>query len=163
MRLVSAILFSFLTFSATLAQQAEKSSPTPSTAKTDTADTMATSAVQEVITKTNSLGLTVPYAVIAKGMNERNNPIEPGTEFRTDVKRVYCITQIKGVKKSAAIEHRWYKDETLLSTVELPIKSVMWRTQSYKTILPDMAGEWKVDVVLLPGEELLTTLKFTIK
>ncbi|MBN1127889.1 MAG: DUF2914 domain-containing protein [Chitinispirillaceae bacterium] len=162
MRLLSAIIFSSLLFSVALAQQEKKAAPT-SSAKTDTASTEATPGTKNIITKANSLGLTVPLAVIASGIDESKNPIGPGTEFRTDVKRVYCITQIKGVKQSANIEHRWYKNETLISTIELPIKSIIWRTQSYKTITPGMAGEWKVEVVLLPGEELLTTLKFTIK
>ena len=163
MRILAAIIFSSLLFSAAVAQQEKKSVATPSTTKTDSTSTKKTSGTQKIITNANSLGLTVPWAVLAKGMDERNNPIEPGTEFRTDVNRIYCITQIKGVKKSATIEHRWYKNGTLISTIELPIKSVMWRTQSYKTITPAMAGDWKVDVVLMPGEELLTTLNFTVK
>jgi len=159
MRLTSSIIFCSLIFSAAAAQQA----PAPTTAKTGTARTQAAPAARNAETKANSLGLTVPLAVIAKGMDESKNPVEPGTEFSTGVKRLYCITQIKGVKNSAAIEHRWYKNGKLVSTIELPIKSFIWRTQSYKTITPSMAGEWNVDVVLLPGEELLKTLKFTVK
>ncbi|MBN2035470.1 MAG: DUF2914 domain-containing protein [Chitinispirillaceae bacterium] len=160
MRLLSAILFSSLivSISATPARQGA-----PKAATTDTASAKAAPGTQKTATRPNSLGLTVPFAVIAKGIDDSRNPIEPGTEFSTDVQRVYCITQIKGVKTSATIEHRWYKNDELACSIELPVKSVMWRTQSYKTITPGMAGKWKVDVVLMPGEEILTTLRFSIQ
>jgi hypothetical protein len=117
---------------------------------------------QQTATTPNSMGLTVGRAVIAKDLDE-NGPVDPGTEFTTDVKRLYCITQIKGAETPVQIEHRWYLNDNLVFSLPLPIKSVNWRTQSYKTILPDMTGNWKVVVVLMPKEEILTTLPFTVK
>jgi len=166
MRTATAILFSALAFSVVFAQQDKKmATPPPVPAKTATPAAVArtTPGSQEIETKANSLGLTVAQALIAKGIDEDNRPIEPGTEFASDVKKVYCITQIRGAKDPVNIEHRWYKDEALIHTIELPIKSLNWRTQSYKTISPTMTGKWKVVIVLMPGEEILTTLNFTVQ
>jgi hypothetical protein len=154
MHILSAIIFSSLIFSIALAQQEKQVAPTPAKATTGT---------QGIVAKANSLGLTVTRAVIAGGIDENKRPVDSGTEFAADGKRVYCITQIEGAKEPVNIEHRWYKNGVLISTVELPIKSLNWRTQSYKTITPTMAGKWKVDVVLVPGEESLTSLDFTAK
>lgn len=184
MRILSALLFSSLIFSVALAQQvkpagstpakaaAAKAAPAvqekqqaaaPSSEKTATASGKATAVAQGIDTKANSLGLTVTRAIIAGGIDENNRPVDPGTEFATDGKRVYCITQIEGAKEPVNIEHRWCKNGVLINTVELPIKSLNWRTQSYKTITPTMVGKWKVDVVLMPGEEFLTSVNFTVK
>jgi hypothetical protein len=163
MRTLSAILFSSLIFSVALAQQEKQPAATPSPAKTAATNTETTPGDQKIETKANSLGLAVTRAIFARGIDENKQPVDPGTEFAGDGNRVYCITQIQGAKQPVTIEHRWYKDGVLVLSVELPIKSLNWRTQSYKTIQPTMAGNWKVDVVLIPGEEVLASLNFKVK
>jgi hypothetical protein len=161
MRTIAAIIFSSLIVSIAMAEQTKQTTATPAT---PTQPVAAKSVVKEQQTATpeNSLGLAVARAVIAKGIDE-NGPVDAGTEFSSDVKRVYCITQIKGAQETIQIEHRWYMNDNLISSIPLPIKSLNWRTQSYKTILPSMTGAWKVVVVLMPKEEVLTTLAFTVK
>jgi hypothetical protein len=161
MRILSAMLFSSLIFSVALAQQEKQSAPTA--AKTAAANTETTPGDQKIETRANSLGLTVTRVIFARGIDENKQPVDPGTEFAGDGNRVYCITQIQGAKNPVTIEHRWYKDGVLVLSVELPIKSLNWRTQSYKTIPSTMAGNWKVDVVLIPGEEVLASLNFKVK
>jgi hypothetical protein len=163
MRILSAILFSSLIYSVAFAQQEKQPAATPSLAKTASARTETTPGAQKIETKANSLGLTVTRAIFARGIDENKHPVDPGTEFAGDGNRVYCITQIQGAKQPVTIEHRWYKDEVLILSVELPIKSLNWRTQSYKTIPSSMAGNWKVDVVLLLGEEVLASQNFKVK
>lgn len=175
MRTIAAFLFSSLICSLALAQGAKQPAsttpaqpaasvsagkqtpepPPPATAK-------SASSAQQTATPANSLGLVVGRAVIAKEMDE-NGPVDAGTDFTVDVKRLFCITQIKGAVNPVQIEHRWYLNDNLVCTIPLPIKSVNWRTQSYKTILQGMTGSWKVVVVLMPEEEVLTTLAFTVK
>jgi hypothetical protein len=177
MRTIAAILFSSLLFSVALAQQGKQPAATPSSpsAKAPSVSTeqkavtpaqpsaaKAVSNGQQSAPPANSLGLTVALAVTAKGIDE-NGPVGVGTDFTTDDKRVYCITQIKGAKDPVQIEHRWYLNDSKVFSLVLPIKSINWRTQSCITIIPSRVGSWKVDVVLMPQEELLTTLNFTVK
>jgi|WetSurMetagenome_2_1015567.scaffolds.fasta_scaffold101682_1 hypothetical protein len=163
MRILSAILFSSLIYSVALAQQEKQPAAILLSAKTAAASTETAPGAQKIETRANSLGLTVTRAIFARGIDENKQPVDPGTEFAGDGRRIYCITQIQGAKEPVTIEHRWYKDGVLVLSVELPIKSLNWRTQSYKTIQPTMAGNWKVDVVLLPGEEVLASLYFKVK
>jgi hypothetical protein len=161
MRILSIILFFSIISSVALAQQQKQVAPAP--AKAAAAGTEISYSPQKIKTRANSRGLSVTRVIFARGIDNNKNPIEPGTEFAGDGQRVYCITQIQGAKESVNIEHRWYKDEMLVLSVELPIRSLNWRTHSYKTITSAMAGNWKVDVVLLPGEEVLSTLNFRVK
>jgi hypothetical protein len=107
--------------------------------------------------------LSVAAAAIALGL-EGYTPVEPGDLFPADVKRLYCYTQIKGAKDSTEIEHRWYWNDDLITSIPLKVKSSNWKTYSIKNIYPGMTGEWMVAIVN-PGnsEEVLKTLKFTIK
>lgn len=158
MRAIAAILFSSIAFSLALAQQGTQPAATPAPA------VIAKSVPdkQQAATPANSLGLTVGRTMFAKGIDE-NGPIDPGTTFTTDVKRLYCITQIKGAKDTALIEHRWFVNDKPVFTLPLPIKSINWRTQSCITVRPEYIGEVKVVVVLMPKEETLTTMTCTIQ
>ena len=107
-------------------------------------------------------GLTVARAAIAPEL-EDNEPVKEGDEFGSDVKQLYCFSQIKGAKDSAEIEHRWYWKDDLVFSRPLKIKSANWRTYSIKNIYPYMTGDWMVSIVNTDKEEVLKTLKFTIK
>ena len=62
------------------------------------------------------------------------------------------------------IQHRWYWNDDLISSIPLKVKSNNWRTYSIKTIHPGMTGEWMVAIVdVKNNEEVLKTLKFTVK
>lgn len=156
MRTVSAFLFSSLLFSLAIAQDSKQATSRPAQPATSVSDE------KQAATTPNSMGLVVGHAVIARDIDE-NGPVDAGTEFTLDAKRVYCITQIKGAETPVQIEHRWFLDDKLVFSLPLPIKSVNWRTQSYITLFPSRVGNWKVVVVLLPKEEVLTTLSFTVK
>lgn len=158
MRTIAAILFSSLIGSVAFAQQGKQSAIVPA----QPASAKSVSDEQKAAAPANSLGLVVGSAVFAKGIDE-NGPVDPGTDFSTNIKKLYCITQIKGARDTVTIEHRWYLNDKLVFTLPLPIKSVNWRTQSYITIRPEMTGDVKVAVVLMPKEETLTTLTCTVK
>ena len=106
--------------------------------------------------------LSVARAAIALDLQE-NEPVEPGDVFPANVKQLYCFSQIKGAKDSTEIEHRWYWKDDLVFSRPLKIKSANWRTYSLKNIYPYMTGDWMVSIVNSKKEEVLTTLKFTIK
>jgi hypothetical protein len=109
-----------------------------------------------------SSGITVARAAIATGLNGYE-PINPGETFPPTVKRLYCLSLIRGATDTMHIEHRWYWNDKLIATVPLAVKSVNWNTYSIKTILPDMTGEWRVSIVNAQGEQELQSLKFTVQ
>jgi hypothetical protein len=153
MRTIPFLLSSALIWSLSWAQQPSQSAPAPAPAEKKIATTAGPS----------TSGLSVTEASIALGLEEYE-PVNPGEKFPADVGRLYCYSRIKGATDSMEIQHRWYWNDDLITTIPLKVKSNNWRTYSIKTIIPGMTGEWMVAIVnAQKEEEVLQTLKFTIQ
>lgn len=105
--------------------------------------------------------LAVDEGVIATGV-ESLTPQGAGASFEAGVGKLYAFTKITGAQEETSIKHLWFHGDQLMVEVELPVRSSSWRTYSSKTIMPDMTGEWKVDVTARDGT-VLTSMTFTIK
>ena len=150
MRTITLIVSSALLWSVSWAQQPAQNAPAATPATASPAPAAAS-------------GLSVADASIAIGLEEYQ-PIEPGDLFPATIKQLYCYSRIKGAQDSMEIQHRWYWNDDLITTIPLKVKSSNWRTYSIKNIHPGMTGEWVVAIVNAKNaEEVLETLKFTIK
>ncbi len=107
-------------------------------------------------------GLEVTRAAICMGIDNRE-PQESAEKFSKDVGKVFCFSHIKGADKQVNVVHKWYYKYKLMSSIALRVKANNWRTYSYKTIAPDMVGEWKVEIVNSENDELLQLLKFLVE
>ena len=105
--------------------------------------------------------LTVSEATIATGM-EGLTPQGAADSFESSVGKLYAFTKITGANEETLVKHHWFHEDQLMAEVELPVRSVSWRTYSSKTIAPAMAGQWKVDILSQDGT-LLKSIPFTIK
>jgi hypothetical protein len=105
--------------------------------------------------------LAVEKMTFCAGVEDRE-PIGEATEFTTEVSRVWCWTEIVGAADTTFVTHKWYWDGENVANVELEVKYPRMRTWSYKTLTPEMAGSWKVEVVDASGE-VLKELSFQIK
>ena len=105
--------------------------------------------------------LTVDRMVICKHIVDRE-PEGAATAFPDTLSRVYCFTHIKGAKQETQIKHRWYRGDSLMAEVTLPVRSVSWRTWSSKNLVKGWHGSWRVKVVGPEGAVLRET-KFTIE
>jgi hypothetical protein len=92
-----------------------------------------------------------------------NEPDVIDSIFPPEVKRLYCFTSIKGASEMSEIQHRWYYNDELQSTITLKIGSASWRTYSAKSISSVYTGEWIVAIVNSKNEEVIKTVKFFIK
>lgn len=110
---------------------------------------------------TNEPDIWVEDAVVAKGIEDLK-PVEPGTEFGSDVGKLYFYTRIRTKEFPITVKHLWFQGDKFVMEINLLIKSGNWRTYSSKTIHPFSRGEWKVDVTTDEGT-LLKTLRFTIQ
>ena len=94
---------------------------------------------------------------------EDRTPVSPGETFTADNERVYCFTEVNCKLEEAHIQHLWYLNEVLMSTIDLKIgKSNNWRTWSYKSLFPEAVGKWEVVVKVLDGE-ILKMGQFEVK
>ena len=104
--------------------------------------------------------ITVEELVLCIGVEERQ-PIAADTAFTNDVGKVYCFSKVVGVTEPTSVFHVYYHNDVEMAKIELNIKGTPWRTWSYKTIMPNWIGDWKVEVVDADGN-VLKTAKFKI-
>ena len=114
--------------------------------------------VTQVVAQQN---LVVSEFAIATSIEDRS-PRGVSDTFPTNVSKLYAYTKINGAVGEIIIKHRWYYGETLISEVDLDVRSASWRTYSSKNIIPQWPGQWRVDVTNEQGT-VLDSLKFTIE
>lgn len=105
--------------------------------------------------------LRVEVAVMATDVKSLE-PAGVAQSFPSDVGRVYCFTRIAGAEAPTVIKHVWYRENVRMAEITLEVGSRDFRTYSYKTILPEWTGRWRVDVTS-EGGETIETLYFTVE
>lgn len=103
----------------------------------------------------------IETAIICKGVVDLE-PQGAGDVFSTDLEKVVCFTRAVGAAEDTEIIHNWYFGENLAASVRLHVGSANWRTYSSKTILPEYAGEWKVEILASDGK-LLKKIYFILE
>ena len=88
-------------------------------------------------------------------------PAGQGSSFPSSVGRVYFWTNIEGAVPPTQIRHIWYFKGEKMAEITLAVKYSTNRTWSYKTILPEWAGDWSVEAVDESGN-VLTTASFKV-
>ena len=113
------------------------------------------------------LGLALPgplsaqvsvEAEIARQIVDRM-PQDSGTSFPVDVGEVFCWSRVTGAA-GTTIQHVWIHGEMEFA-VSQEIGGSPWRTWTSKTIPPEWAGEWRVEIRDGDGN-LLDTMPFTV-
>ncbi|MDX9858418.1 MAG: DUF2914 domain-containing protein [candidate division Zixibacteria bacterium] len=122
----------------------------PATAPAQSNQTTAPDDTAQADVMISSLTAT---AVVASGVVERE-PVGEAAEFPVTTERIYLWTLVTGATDSTEITHVWFMDTSLVQTINLPVKSSPWRTWSYKTLAPEMVGNWRVEVRGPAGEPL---------
>lgn len=92
-------------------------------------------------------------AVVATGI-EASMPVGEAQEFPADVGRVFLWTRVAGAAGSS-IQHVWIYGE-MEFPVTLQVGGSPWRTWSSKTIPPEWAGAWRVEIRDAAGNVLDT-------
>lgn len=94
-------------------------------------------------------------------MCRTENPPEAATEFKNDVGRVFCFTEIETDKYPTEVTHIWIHDKNIEAEIKLPVNSPKWRTYSSKAIMEHWTGGWKVEVYSENGK-LIDSIDFRI-
>jgi Protein of unknown function (DUF2914) len=116
------------------------------------------------------LALTVPEAVLAVEVSEA--VLTTGIQDRMPVDQIemlsagsttlYCFSRIVGAAEETKVQHVWFWGDKEMARVELPVRSINWRTWSSKRIAAGWSGDWRVEIQDQFGE-VLTTLPFTVQ
>lgn len=109
----------------------------------------------------NVLSTSLSVRAVAASAVEDREPLGEASSFGDSIERVYLWTLVTGADDSTSITHVWYRDTSLVQSIELAVKADPWRTWSYKTITADLVGDWRVEV-LGPQGEPLSEVTFSI-
>jgi hypothetical protein len=83
-------------------------------------------------------------------------PVDSVESYRADFGKLFCFTRIMGAQEDTEVTHVWYYQDAELARVTLPVRSSDWRTYSSKRFLPQWAGQWRVAVLDVEGNEIAT-------
>jgi hypothetical protein len=123
----------------------------------------AGSAVEGVPAPSTSVPITISEAHLCRRLTTRDwhcdqvsSPVEPGILF--------FYTRVKA-GNNTTVEHRWYRDDRLSQSVELPIQASPgsgYRTYTRRTVSAANAGNWRVEVRAKDGS-LLYEERFLVR
>lgn len=75
---------------------------------------------------------------------------------------LYCFSRIVAADEATVVSHVWYRNDQIISRIELPVKSSDWRTWSAKRLIEGWEGDWRVEVLDADGR-LLKTVEFQVR
>lgn len=83
-------------------------------------------------------------------------PVDAITDV-TSLKHIYFFTELKGFM-GEKVFHRWLYNGEVVKETEFEIGGPRWRVWSSTTLLPELLGEWKVEVVDVTGRIIRETI-----
>jgi len=93
---------------------------------------------------------------------ENLEPVGSTVEFKPDVQKIYCYTEIETDKYPTEVTHIWIYEKNIEAEIKLPVRSPKWRTYSSKAIQTNWHGNWKVEVYAEDGK-LIDSIDFKIQ
>ena len=103
--------------------------------------------------------IQIEDAVVCQEIVDRQ-PVGSGDVFARESARIYCFTRVVGAAADTQITHNWYYQGNLKASVKLNVRSSNWRTWSSKNMLPELAGEWMVEILSEDGTPLENSVFF---
>jgi len=125
----------------------------------EAASTPATSATPQ--TQATAGGLMVDNIACGTSVEEKEL-MGAAVTFPSATEKIYCWSLITGGEEPTAVEHVWYHGGQEMARVRLDVNYPRVRTWSSKTMMPEWAGEWKVEAVDEAGKVLAST-EFTLE
>jgi hypothetical protein len=96
----------------------------------------------------------VKRAVFTTGVVDRE-PTDNIATLETDANKVFFFTEITGMEGKTVV-HRWMYGGETRAEVSFQIGGAKWRVYSSKTLIPEWAGTWTVEIVDGEGHTLQT-------
>lgn len=96
----------------------------------------------------------VARAAFTSGVVERE-PIDNLLSADTTTDRIYFFTELLDLE-GETVTHRWQYQGNVMAEVSFNVGGPRWRVYSSKSLVPEWAGNWYVDVVDGAGNVLYT-------
>jgi hypothetical protein len=82
---------------------------------------------------------------------ENREPIDQVAFVSNEVEKVFFYTDLRGLE-GQTISHRWLYNGTVMAHVPFEVRGPRWRVWSSKKLIPDLIGDWTVEIVTAEGE-----------
>jgi hypothetical protein len=103
--------------------------------------------------------IKIESAVVCQDVVDRQ-AVGSGDMFAKETPRLYCFCRVVGAAGDTQVTHNWYYKGSLKASVKLNVRSSDWRTWSSKTMTPEWAGEWMVEILSEEGKPLESIIFF---
>lgn len=87
----------------------------------------------------------VARAQFTSGIDGRE-PVDDLQSIGADTREIVFFTELRGLE-GRAVAHRWVHDGETQAAVDFDVGGPRWRVWSTKSLIPEMQGEWTVEVV----------------
>jgi hypothetical protein len=104
--------------------------------------------------------LTLVKAVMCETIKEYE-PVNAAVVFSIDRGRVSCFTAFDPVPKKTFIQHKWYRNDSLVTAKRLTINPPSWSSFTSVQLRDADKGPWRVEVTD-ENDAIMRTLRFSI-
>jgi len=101
-------------------------------------------------------GFKIEKFACGTGIEDREL-IGESDSFPDSTSRIYCWSLITGCPDSTSVDHVWFYSDKEIVRVTLDIKFPRVRTWSYKSMIPEWSGDWRVELQDNDGNVLAAT------
>ena len=82
---------------------------------------------------------------------EDREPVDQVSFVPNDVRQIFFFSDLRGLM-GQTVKHRWIYDGEIQAEVAFEVRGPRWRVWSSKELLPDLLGDWTVEIVDGSGE-----------
>jgi hypothetical protein len=108
----------------------------------------------------NLHALSLEKATMCEGIKEYE-PVNQSVAFSLEIGKIYCFTAFDIVPSKTMIYHHWYRNDRLVTSKRLTLKTPKWSTFSSIQLREADKGPWRVEIQD-KNKETLKTLRFSV-
>lgn len=108
----------------------------------------------------NLHALSLEKATMCEGIKEYA-PVNQAIAFSLDIGKIYCFTAFDIVPSKTMIYHNWYRNDRLVTSKRLTLKTPKWSTFSSIQLREADKGPWRVEIQD-KDKETIKILRFSV-
>ena len=104
--------------------------------------------------------ISLEKATMCEGIKEYE-PVNQSIAFSLEIGKIYCFTAFDIVPTKTMIYHNWYRNDRLITSKRLTLKTPKWSTFSSIQLREADKGPWRVEIQD-KNKETIKILRFSV-
>ena len=104
--------------------------------------------------------ISLEKATMCEGIKEYE-PVNQSIAFSLEIGKIYCFTAFDIVPTKTMIYHNWYRNDRLVTSKRLTLKTPKWSTFSSIQLREADKGPWRVEIQD-KNKETIKILRFSV-